>query len=213
MMREQQSLRHFRTRYRVLNLRWAELCVRYLPLTPPASIWCYSRRELPDDPEQGWKLHLAATVLSAVQVLQAVAPLLSDRRILFKGPRSLSELDELNRGVRYGYSQVGKFLTIYPQTTEEAIQLARELHRLTRGITCPDVPFDLKYREGSCVYYRYGAFKTMEIEDPNGVRVKALRDPQRNLVPDPRDSEAKPEWCTDPFAIDLRGRRTSDEVI
>ncbi len=207
MMREQHSLRNLRTRHRVLNSKWADLCDSYLPISPPGSIWRYSRAELPADPAQGWKLHIAATVLSAVQVMEAVAPLLTERRVLFKGPRSLGELDELNRGVIYGYSQVGKFLTVYPQTTEEAVSLARELNRLTREISCPDVPFDLKYGNRGCVYYRYGAFKTMEVEVANGERVKALRDPQGKLVPDVRDADAKPDWCIDPFVVQTKRRQ------
>src|SRR5690349_9163037 len=113
-----------------LDARWAELCERYLPVAPEGSIWRYSRVGLPGDPAQGWKLHVAATVFTAARVMRAVAPLLSRRRVLYKAPASLNELDKLNSGVFYGYTQVGKFLTVYPRSDEEAVRLARELHRL-----------------------------------------------------------------------------------
>jgi hypothetical protein len=182
-----------------IHARWAELRDRYLPVAVAGSIWRYSRGALPGDPEQGWKLHVAATVLTAGRVLEAVAPLLSGRGVLYKAPVSLYELGKLNSGIHYGYSQVGKFLTIYPRDNAEAVRLARELHRLTRGTSAPAVPFDLKYRAGGCVYYRYGAFKGIGGAGEGGTRTYAIRDPEGNLVPDRRDSVGKPEWAADPF--------------
>jgi hypothetical protein len=182
-----------------MNARWAKLCEDYLPVAVEGSIWRYSRGALPEDPGQGWKLHVAATVLTAERVMRAVALLLSGRGILYKAPASLYELSKLNSGVFYGYSQVGKFVTIYPRSTAEAVRLARELHELTRGVSAPAVPFDLKYREGGCVYYRYGAFTGVEVEGDDGKLAYAIRDPEGHLVPDRRDSATPPAWVADPF--------------
>ena len=203
-MSQAQTLSKLRNRHRMLNSQWAELCERYLPVTVPDSIWRYSRDESGTDLSQGWKLHISATVLTAVRVFQAVAPLLSTRNIRFKAPASLKELDQLNRGTLYSYSQVGKFITVYPSTTDEAVCLAHDLHKLTRRIACPDVPFDLRYRPDSCVYYRYGAFKSMEVEHSNGTRSNVLRDPDSKLIPDERDSVVIPEWEPNPFPISKR---------
>jgi serine/threonine protein kinase len=183
-----------------LDARWAELRDRYLPVAVAGSIWRYSRGALPGDPGQGWKLHIAATVLTAERVMRAVAPLLSGQGVLYKAPASLYELGKLNSGVFYGYTQIGKFLTVYPRSDAEAVRLARELHRLTRGLRAPAVPFDLKYRDGGCVYYRYGAFTGVEVEGEGGGRAYAIRDPEGNLVPDRRDAAA-PEWAADPFPL------------
>lgn len=197
----------YRTLYRALAERWAELCASYLPLAAGNSIWRFSRAASPDDPEQGWKLHLSASVLTASRVLAAVAPLLRDGGVLFKAPASLDELDKLNSGLYYGYSQVGKVFTVYPRSTQEAVLLARGLHRLTRRVAAPPVPFDLKYGASGCVYYRYGAFKTLEVKTPDGASTFALRDPAGNLIPDVRDSEtARPEWTADPFKPPRRTR-------
>jgi hypothetical protein len=180
-----------------LRQRWAELCRRHLPLRPEGSIWRYSRGLLPGDPEQGWKLHVPATVLTAGEVLGAVGPLLKGRGVLYKATATLDELDRLNSGIHYGYSQVGKFLTIYPRTDEEAVLLARALHRLTRGMEAPSVPFDLRYREGGCVYYRFGAFQAL---GDDGAGAHVIRDPEGRLVPDRRDCAEQPAWASDPFA-------------
>lgn len=180
--------------------QWGELCEQYLPVTTSNSIWRYSRRGTPNDLPQGWKLHISATVLTANKVLSRVAPFLQARSVLFKAPASLSELGKINCGVFYGYSQIGKFMTVYPQSDQEAISLARQLHELTQKISGPSVPFDLRYERNSCVYYRYGAFQPLEMVYPDGSRMAAMRDLQGNLIADFRYSESsKPEWVTNPF--------------
>ncbi|MDQ3917270.1 MAG: protein kinase, partial [Acidobacteriota bacterium] len=193
-----------------LEARWAERCAAFLPEKHADLFWRYSREDRADDPEQGWKLHVSATVLTAGRVLEAAAPLLLGRGVLFKAPASLDELDKLNSGLYYGYSQVGKFLTVYPRTDAEAELLARSLHRLTRGLTAPCVPFDLRYRPGSCVYYRYGAFKNIELRRADGSRAFAVRDPNGLLVPDLRDSAACPSWARDPFPPKRPARMKSE---
>jgi hypothetical protein len=191
-----------------LSAGWRELCSRYLPVAPPDSIWRYSRVRSPLDPDQGWKLHVSATVLNANRVLERVGTELRSRGVLFKAPASLRELNKLSSGLFYGYTQVGKFLTIYPRTGEEAVSLAELLHGLTRGMAAPAVPFDLRYRKDGCVYYRYGAFTHQEIRNGDGTSTLALRDPAGRLVPDSRESwGSKPEWVSDPFA----GARDADE--
>lgn len=184
-----------------LRGRWAELCRSYLPVRPEDSIWRFSRGLLPGDPEQGWKLHVPATVLTAGEVLGAVAPLLQRRGVLYKATATLEELEMLNSGIHYGYSQVGKFLTVYPRDEGEAVLLARALHRLTRGMEAPAVPFDLLYRGGGCVYYRYGAFRALGVEGGADADAHVIRDPEGRLVPDRRDRAEPPPWVADPLAL------------
>ena len=152
--------------YASLELSWLELCKRYLPVAGKNSLWRFSRESGPDDPEQGWKLHLSATILDAIELLKKVGPELSNRGLLYKAPSSLREVDRLNSGIYYGYSQVGKVLTVYPRNTAEAVVLAKLLNRLTYGIKAPTVPFDRRYRARGTVFYRYGAFTTLEINEP-----------------------------------------------
>lgn len=179
---------------------WSRLCARYLPMAPPGSVWRYHRAPDPHQPEQGWKLHISATVLNANMVLERVAPFLSGRGVQFKAPATLTELMRINSGLHHGYSQVGKFITVYPAETDEAVSLARRLHALTYGMSAPVVPFDLRFREGSNVYYRYGAFKYMEVELPDGRRAPAIRDPEGDLVTDLRESpDGRPAWVRDLF--------------
>src|SRR5207237_1404809 len=89
-----------------LSKRWRELCSRYLPLAADNSIWRFSRAASPAAPEQGWKLHISATVLTACTVLEKIAPVLHCHDIHFKAPASLQEIHKINSGLYYGYSQV-----------------------------------------------------------------------------------------------------------
>lgn len=187
-------------------LEWEELCQHYLPVTAQdSSIWRLSRAPAVSDPEQGWKLHVSATVLSAGKILKKIAPYLSDIGALFKAPLSLQEVGRINCGLYYGFSQVGKIFTIYPKSSVETVTIARQLHNLTRGNPAPRVPFEPPFRPNSCIHYRYGAFSSMTLKDADGTCVPAIRDGAGKLIPDVRGAGvAVPVWTTDPF----RKRRT-----
>jgi Protein kinase domain len=182
-----------------LERQWQELCSLYLPVAPAGSLWRYHRAHSRGQPSHGWKLHVSATVLNAGRVLEKVAPLLANRGVQFKAPASLRGVMRLNSGLRDGYTQVGKVITVYPHTPEDMVRLAKSLHRLTVRMAAPSIPFDLRYRRNSNVYYRFGAFRHFEIEQPDGSRTLAIQGPHGKLVPDNRE-QAKPDWVTDPFA-------------
>lgn len=195
-----------------LSASWRKLCTRFLPLIDNNSSWRYSRSANPDDAEQGWKLHISATILTACEVLEKVAPFLISRGLQFKAPASLQLLLRLSNGLSYGYTQVGKFLTVYPRNVNEAVSVARRLHRLTAGMPAPAVPFDLQYYPDSCVYYRYGAFKRRETEILGEYQIPTIRDLSGSFVPDSRE-EAKPSWVDDPFQPVSRSKNPLSEKI
>src|SRR5437660_2233941 len=179
---------------------WQRLCDAYLPIRVKGSIWRYSRERNRDDLPQGWKLHVSATILSACAVFRLIAPYLKRRNIWFKAPKSLAELHKLNSGIYYGFSQVGKFVTVYPQSTEAAADVASKLHALTAKFAAPMVPYDNALRNRSCVYYRYGSFSWRLKTTFRKRRVLAIARPGGNLVPDSRRPRAAaPHWVTDPF--------------
>jgi len=104
---------------------------------------------------QGWKLHVSATPLSCVEVLERALDVLLVQGARFKVVNSLSNLIEMNSG-RCGLSQVGKFITVYPSDDATAVTLAVALHEATSGLRGPRVPSDRPLRPGSLVHYRYG---------------------------------------------------------
>jgi hypothetical protein len=177
---------------RTLCQRWLAQ-TSHLPLSDGA--WHYPRRAYTEEPVQGWKIHLSATVLSAEEVFGCVYPILRNRDALFKVPCRLEFLKSLNSGYP-DFSQVGKFLTVYPRNDAEAVCLAQELHAATRGLSGPAIPFDVRYRKNSLVFYRYGSFSA---SSQNGTKAVVF-DPQGRPHRDMRDrSHAVPKWARDPF--------------
>ncbi len=197
MINERPSARSERTAVR-LERQWRELCSQYLPMAVAGSLWRYHRVHSREQPSNGWKIHVSATVLNAGRVLQKVAPLLAGRGVQFKAPASLRDVIRLNSGLSHGYTQVGKIITVYPHTPEDMMDLARSLHKLTVRMAAPSVPFDRRYSWNSNVYYRFGAFQRLEVELDNGSRTLAVHGPNGELVPDNRQ-QAKPNWVADPF--------------
>ena len=183
------SLRSERER---LERRWREIVktvrIRHGP-------WRYSRRFRRDEPAQGWKIHLSATLRSASEVFSHALPILRKRGALFKVPARLEILAALNSGFGQ-FSQIGKFLTVYARSDAEAVALARELHAATRKLEGPQIPFDVRYRKNSIVFYRYGAFLGLGKNGAGGTIV----DPAGRIRTDLRDrAHAVPRWLEDPF--------------
>jgi len=183
-----------------LTGRWLELCSRHLPVNSENSFWRLSRPTQSSDPEQGWKLHVSGTLLTACDALERLGPLLNRLDVQFKAPALLTYVARINAGIHNSYSQIGKLITVYPRNDEEAASLARELYGLTLDLRGPAVPFEERYGPDGCVYYRYGAFRRLNdekisIDNP----ASHLRHPQGHLVPDDRCSANPPSWVTSPF--------------
>ena len=162
---------------------------------------------------QGWKLHLSASQASAADVLRRALPVLLAEGASFKLTASYDELNDLNEG-NGGLSQVGKFLTMYPDDELHAVRLAVALDEATRGLSGPRIPSDRPLRSGSLVHYRYGGFGDLFVQTRIGQIVPALRAPDGELVPDERRARYEPPaWASDPFvaagvaAIEAAGAR------
>lgn len=150
-------------------------------------------------PEQGWKLHVSASVVSAEEVLRRIVPVLLQERATFKTAASFDMLDILNQGFG-GETQVGKFVTVYPVDDAQAVRLAVALDDATRGLRGPSVPSDRVLRAGSLVYYRYGSFGDRYVQTQLGEMSPAIATPDGELVPDRRATVYRvPDWAVDPF--------------
>jgi len=196
-----------------LERRWQNLCALYLPHAPRGSLWRYHRVSSRGTPACGWKLHVSASILNAATTLMRIGPVLAERGVQFKAPRSLIDVMHLNSGLHHRYSQIGKIVTVYPRSATEAVELAQILNRLTRCLAAPSVPFDQRFSRHGNVYYRFGAFRQLEMILTSGERVAAVRGPGGTLEPDIRE-RTRPDWAQDPFAGKARSQtcRTADPV-
>lgn len=150
-------------------------------------------------PSQGWKIHVSATIVSADEVLQAALPVLVAKRASFKVARSTARLADLNEG-NGGLSQVGKFITAYPDRDTSAVALAHALHEATNGLPSPSIPSDRRLLPGSAVHYRYGVFDGQMTQNALGQFVSMLQLSDGSTIPDRRSIPYRsPAGQVDPF--------------
>ncbi|GGM24821.1 class III lanthionine synthetase LanKC [Micromonospora yangpuensis] len=148
-------------------------------------------------PEQGWKIHVSATLTNADEVLAAVWDYCVPRGLAFKflrGPRTL-----LMRNSKYAARGAsGKFVTVYPRDEAELELTCKELDELLAGQDGPYILSDLRYHAGP-VYVRYGGFAARYCQSDEGQVVPAIADDSGTLVPDRRDPVFHvPSWVTLP---------------
>ncbi len=138
-------------------------------------------------PEEGFKLHVTASAEDARRVISVVGPILRSLNVDHKFVGSIDALEKVMTG-----TQVGKFLTVYPTSAQDAIRVAKVLDDALAGkdISGPRIPNDnpLPNGKSGLVFYRYAANRSDYITGPNGESVR-----------DRRDGPAVPAWIKDPF--------------
>ncbi|MGH2346450.1 MAG: protein kinase domain-containing protein, partial [Chloroflexota bacterium] len=169
------------------------------PSLDRAGIWLRARNGRAAPREQGWKLHISANAASAADVLRRALAVLLEEDANFKTAASLDALTSLNFG-QSGMSQIGKFITIYPNSDEQAVRLAAALHTATTGLAGPVVPTDRPLKEGSLVHYRFGGFTGRYVQTPIGEIISTIQSPTGERTPDRRQPYYNPPaWAVDPF--------------
>ncbi|WP_327028284.1 class III lanthionine synthetase LanKC [Micromonospora sp. NBC_01740] len=166
-------------------------------------------------PQQGWKIHVSATLDNAERVLDAVWDYCVPRGLSFKflrGPRTL-----LLRNSKYASRAAsGKFVTVYPRDDAELELVCKELDELLAGEPGPYILSDLRHGAGP-VHVRYGGFAARYCHSPDGQVVPAIEDDTGTLVPDRRDPVFHvPSWVTLPDFLGphlaARNATSTDEV-
>ncbi|WP_194835038.1 class IV lanthionine synthetase LanL [Nocardia sp. XZ_19_369] len=145
--------------------------------------------------QQGWKIHLSATILSAPEILRRTVPILADSAVSFKFAANSDELRNLN-DIRCPRANSGKFITVYPDNDAQFRTLADEMYEATRGLAGPDILSDAKYREDGLVFFRYGVFSAPRVLSAEGFHEPFLVAPTGALEPDQRNPWFEPpSWA------------------
>lgn len=139
--------------------------------------------------KQGWKLHLSAVPANACDILSLVAPILQAERIAFKFAHSETIIRRLNEGA-LGETQVGKFITVYPDCDNLCLDIAERLVAITSGFEGPDVISDIKL--GGIVFARYGGINPEIMRDRLGQVFSVIELPDGSKV---RDAYSVPFSC------------------
>lgn len=133
-------------------------------------------------PDYGWKIHLSGTIKNANYILKRFLEFknkYSELEFNYKVIKSIDDLNAMNSGI-YGYSQIGKMITIYPKQSQFHL-VCKRLHTFFKGTVSVSVPSDYQYKYGSNVFYRYGTIKNDKFKIDK--RDKKLR-PPKILEPD-----------------------------
>jgi serine/threonine protein kinase len=153
-----------------------------------------------DVPHQGWKIHLSATVSSSADVLRVAVQVCADSRRPFKFACDRAMLAIMS-GKDWPRGAGGKFVTIYPADEAQFLSLAELLTRSLQGRTGPYILSDRRYRDSSCVYYRYGGLRAHHEVLPSGERQSVIVSPDGETVVDARlPYWSPPAWARDPVA-------------
>ncbi|GAA3443445.1 class IV lanthionine synthetase LanL [Planomonospora venezuelensis] len=175
--------------------------------------WCKVTPEAYPLPDQGWKLHVSATMLSAPVVLSRVSHVLIAAGCAFKFPARLDDYWALLEP-HCSRAQAGKFVTAYPRDDAESVRLAALLDEATPGLPGPVILSDRPYRPGGIVHYRYGAFSGHRVLGNDGFYEVRLRSPQGALVLDGRQPRfSPPPFAVCPFEAPVKNRRAGAAAV
>lgn len=162
--------------------------------------WTYVLSQKTTFPDQGWKIHISAATAELQLVLEEVADFLIAQDISFKYVPSVDEwIAKNSKYADRAYS--GKFITIYPSSTQKFIWLLDKLKDITDKYSLgPYILNDKAWKESN-VYFRYGGLKKMTavidgqekavIYTPTGEAIEDLRVPYYVL----------PDFVTEPDKI------------
>ncbi|AKF86438.1 hypothetical protein MFUL124B02_26880 [Myxococcus fulvus 124B02] len=148
----------------------------------------------------GWKIHLAASNETAVELLQRTLPLLTQARVSFKfcADPAILRLSLNKNAPRTG---AGKFVTIYPENEEHFLSLAESLHQATEGLWGPFLLTDRPYKGSKVVFYRYGTHLAEARLNLRGERVPGMTGPDGSWMDDHRKPHFfLPRWAKDPLS-------------
>lgn len=147
---------------------------------------------------QGWKIHISSPTSEAPRVLGKVLPILFEKQTFFKFVADLWLTGEIN-GKVWPREAAGKFITIYPGTLNDFMDLGFALAQELRDVTGPYILSDRRWPGSKAVYYRYGGFINRSVLSVEGFRKQVIEDNDGELVFDERTPYWNvPSWIRDP---------------
>ncbi|AMX00148.1 class III lanthionine synthetase LanKC [Rummeliibacillus stabekisii] len=157
--------------------------------------------------EQGWKIHISATMNNAQEILEDVSRILIEQQIPFKHIVDAPSLHSLNSKTG-GRASSGKFIAIYPSTDTEFLELLDVLYEEVKAYENGPYILNDKCWKKSNVYYRYGAFRNMKNEKGE----PCIKDEKGNLIPDLRKPYYEVPKFVQEFDLLLDNKNRSVEV-
>lgn len=135
---------------------------------------------------QGWKIHISANLNNCKDILKIVVETAVKNNTLFKFMRDKSLL-QLSSEKVYPREASGKFITLYPESTDKFLQILEILYNKLKKFEGPYVLSDKRYKDCSVLYYRYGGFTNNFRVNAEGNNIYTLKDIDDREVDDIRN--------------------------
>lgn len=119
--------------------------------------WLFFYKETNDLPTQGWKIHMNSIIPHIDELISAVSNYCFSQELNWKILRSRKKLERAVYG-GVSYPQTGKQITIYMKNDNELRLHIQRLNNLSKQFSGVVIPFDKKFDDNSCLYYRFGCF-------------------------------------------------------
>ncbi|HEY4090690.1 MAG TPA: class III lanthionine synthetase LanKC [Luteibacter sp.] len=162
------------------------------------SIWYHCIAPSHTSLDQGWKIHVSAVTHTVSDTLNATLPVLMRHGVSFKFAADPNILFLLT-SKQWARGGSGKFMTIYPRSTEHFHELIEDLHQATLHLEGPYILSDQRYKESKCVFFRYGGISGLSELRIKGDRYAYLLSPTGEKVPDQRQAFYHvPAWIEEP---------------
>ena len=162
------------------------------------SIWYHCIAPNHTSLDQGWKIHVSAVTHSVSDTLNATLSILVRHGCSFKFAADPNILFLLT-SKQWARGGSGKFMTIYPRSTEHFYELIEELHQATQHLEGPYILSDQRYKSSKCVFYRYGGISGLSELRIKGDRYSYLLSPSGEKIPDQRQAFYHvPDWVDEP---------------
>lgn len=104
--------------------------------------------------KKNWTIYISMRTDQAITLLKVVIPFLSRNKLPFRLVKDELQSLNLNSGI-LGFTAVGKFLSIYTKSENQAIEIVNALNPIMQGYIGPAVPDAL--RIGKNIYGLYAA--------------------------------------------------------
>lgn len=167
-------------------------------------------------PDQGWKVHISASREDAEETARVVADECIQQGLPFKYVPSDAVFMRMNSKYADRASS-GKFITIYPGSTQQADEIIQILIAKLKGMTAPTILTDLQIAD-TPVHVRYGAFVRRMIGLPTGYDAYAFESGNGTIIQDRRELRFRlPEGVQPPLAVEhelaRRQEGTADRIL
>jgi serine/threonine protein kinase len=130
---------------------------------------------------QGWILHISVVRSQIARMLDSTLLILVSANVPFKIVCDKETARSVLDG-GMGQHQIGKIISIYPETDDLAVSLAKDLISLTDNFIGPAVPTDIHL--GASVYTRFGGFNPVIMKDGRGIPLNFIYNQNGQLVHD-----------------------------